>query len=206
MATAMRYARFVGFVFAVLALAAAPAIAQEESPSEEEQQEAGVECDPANPPAGGTTTCTATGLQPMSPFQWTASFTDGSEAEGEGEADATGTGTFEVEIPDSAPIGGYEVTVTGTSETGEEYEESHQGLVVPGGGDDSESPSPEDGEESPDDGQQEPGGGAEEPPAGGVATGGGGTAGGGPGVLALLGGLLAIGLVTGLMFRRRLLS
>ncbi|MGH3440888.1 MAG: hypothetical protein ACRDUY_02370 [Nitriliruptorales bacterium] len=207
MATAMRFARLAGYVFAALALAAAPAIAQEESPSEEEQQEAGVECDPGNAPAGSTTTCAATGLQPMSPFQWTAQFTDGSTAEGEGEADVSGTGAFEVEIADSAPVGGYEVTVTGTSAEGEDYEESHQGLIVPaGGGGESESPSPGEEESPADEGQEEPEAGAQQPPAGGVATGGGGTAGGGPGVLALLGGLLAIGLVTGLMFRRRLLS
>lgn len=204
MARAMRYARLAAIVFAALALAAAPAVAQEESPEEE----SGVTCDPENPPAGSTTTCTASGLQPASAFQWIAQFTDGSESEGEGTADVTGAGTFEVEIPDSAPIGGYQVTVTGTSAEGEEYEESHEGLIVPSAGPSaSETGSPGE-EESPGGEESEPeaGGSPMGAPAGGVATGGGGTAGGGPGVLAMLGGLLGIGLVTGLILRRRLLA
>lgn len=176
-------------------IVAAPAAAQE--PPEEESGP-GVSCEPANPAPGSTTTCTATGLAASSAFEWAAQFTDNSTAEGNGTADANGAGTFTVDIPDT-PIGGYQVTVTGTAAEGGDYSQSHQGAIAPGG--EGGEPAPPEGapedpaapdapEEEPapgDDGgdtQPAPDAASTQPaptgvsnvPSGGVATGAGGTA------------------------------
>lgn len=149
--------------FAALALAAVPAAAQEG-----EQQESGVSCDPANPPAGSQTDCTAQGLMPNSEGQWTAEFTDGSSQEGVACADISGAAMFTVAIPGTTPVGGYQVTVTGQTPEGEEYEEVHRGLITPGGGS-SEQPS-----EQP----SEPAGSCPTSTDTGGGAGGGGTTGG----------------------------
>lgn len=169
-----------------------PAAAQE-PPSESGP---GVTCEPANPAPGGTTTCTATGLAATSPFEWSAQFTDGSTADGNGAADANGTGTFTVDVPD-VPVGGYQVTVTGTAAEGGDYSESTQGAIAPAGEGGEPAPpegAPEDpaapdaptGEEPApgDDGEAQPAPDAQPAasdvstvPTGGVAAGAGGTAG-----------------------------
>lgn len=213
------FVRVFILLIAAFALAAAPAMAQEEEGS------SGVSCDPESPSAGSTTDCTAEGLAPNSDFQWTAEFTDGSTEEGEGTADMVGTGTFTVQIPESAPLGGYQVTVTGEDPEGNEYEESHQGLITPSGGEDGGDDGGDDaGDDSGDTGGDDGGdtGGddfgddgddfgeeegqsdfttTDETPEGGVATGAGGTAGSSP----LLPILLVIGLaaVAGTLGYRR---
>ena len=125
-----------------------------------------VSCDPADPAPGETTTCTAEGLEPSSAFTWRAEFADGSAPSGDGTADAEGVGTFEVAVPDSEEAeGDYTVTVNGTGEDGEPYEEQHEGTVGGGGPLDGlgvpESPSEEPSEE-PSEGE-----GSEEPAPGG---------------------------------------
>jgi hypothetical protein len=93
-----------------------------------------VACDPADPDPGETTTCTAEGLQPSSPFTWEASFADGTTRTGDGTADADGVGEFEVAVPDGEEAeGDYTVTVNGTDADGEPYEERHEGTVGGGG-------------------------------------------------------------------------
>lgn len=221
MRTVSKLVRVFVLLIAAFALAAAPAVAQEG-----EESSSGVTCDPENPSAGSTTQCTAEGLMPSSPFEWTAEFTDGSTAEGKGEANLGGTGNFTVEIPESTPVGGYQVTVTGENPEGEEYEESHQGLIAPSGGEDGGDDGGEDGgddggQDGGDDGGQdggtddsgsddfgeEEGEGSfttsEDTPQGGVATGAGGTAGGSP-VVPLLVGLFALAALVGtVLYRRR---
>lgn len=215
--SASQLVRVFILLIAALALAAAPAVAQEDG-GDEEGSEAGVTCDPENPEAGSTTDCEATGLMGGSPFEWTAEFTDGSTEEGQGTADFDGVGTFTVQIPDSAPIGGYQVTVTGKDAEGEDYEESHEGLIVPGGGeddggDDGGEDAGDEGDDQGDDGQADDDFGEEEgeagftgsddTPQGGVATGAGGTADGSP-LVPILVALLAVGAVIGtVLYRRR---
>lgn len=192
--------RLFVLVIAAFALAAAPAVAQEEG----EESSGGVSCQPENPEAGGTMDCTAEGLAPNSTFKWTAEFTDGTTEEGEGEAGIAGTGTFTVTVPDSIPAGGYQVTVTGKSPDGGEYEESQEGLYGTGGGEDEPDDGGDDGgEDGGDDGTDDGGDDfseeegesgftttSDDTPQGGVATGAGGTAGSSP-VLPIL---LVIGL------------
>lgn len=217
MRTVSQLVRVFVLLIAAFALAAAPAVAQEG-----EESSSGVTCDPENPSAGSTTECTAEGLMPNSPFTWTAEFTDGSTEEGEGEADMAGSGTFTVQIPESTPVGGYQVTVTGEDPDGNEYQESHQGLIAPSGGedggddggDDSGDDSGDDGDDSGTDGGdtggddfgEEEGEGSfttsEDTPQGGVATGAGGTADGSP-LAALLVGLFALAAVAGTVAYRR---
>lgn len=213
MRTVSQLVRVFVLLIAAVALAAAPAVAQEG-----EGSSAGVTCDPENPSAGSTTECTAEGLAPNSPFTWTAEFTDGSTEEGEGEADMGGIGTFTVQIPESTPVGGYQVTVTGEDPEGNEYQENHQGLIAPSGGEEEpeeEGSEDEGGEEGGDEGQDGSGDDfseeegessfttTEDTPQGGVATGAGGTAGGSP-LAGLLVGLFALTAVAGtVLYRRR---
>ncbi len=177
MRTARTTFRLLLLTFAAFALAMAPAVAQDEG------EGAGLDC-PDQAEAGSTIECTATGLQANSAFQWVAEFTDGSSEEGEGTADMTGTGTFTVEVPDTTPIGGFQVTVTGTDAEGADYEETHRGLIAPGGGGDGEegggeddgadSPPGEEEQDGTDDGGQSFGGGDDQvshAPAGSVAAG-----------------------------------
>lgn len=214
MRTVSQLVRVFVLLIAAFALAAAPAVAQEG-----EGSSSGVTCDPESPSAGSTTECTAEGLAPSTAFQWTAEFTDGSTEEGEGEADMGGIGTFTVQIPESTPVGGYQVTVTGEDPEGNAYEESHQGLISPSGGEEEpedEGSGDEGDEEGGDEGQDGSGGDdfseeegqsdfttTDETPEGGVATGAGGTAGGSalPGLLV---GLFALAAVAGtVLYRRR---
>lgn len=154
-----------------LMTATMPALAQEAEP--------GLDC-PDQAEAGGTIDCTFTGMQAGSAFQWEAEFTDGSTEAGEGAADMTGSATFTVEVPETTPVGAFQVTASGTDPEGEEFEESHQGLIAPGGGDEGEGDeggSEEGGaEEGEDDGSgDDPAFGGEDQvspaPDGGVATG-----------------------------------
>lgn len=163
----------------------------------------GVSCDPADPDPGTTTDCTAEGLEADSDFQWTAEFAGGTTVSGDGTADAEGVGTFTVDVPDEE--GEYTVTVTGTAEGGEPYEQTHTGTVggaspldgiLPG---ETESPteeSTEGGGESPDEETSPtPESQVSPVPEGGVATGAGGDS--GSPALAVVIGLLALAGVGG---------
>lgn len=202
--------RSVEILVAVLAVAslvitAAPASAQ--VPTGEEP----LTCDPANPEPGSQTECTAQGLEAESDFQWTAEFAEGTEESGDGTADADGVGTFTVDVPDEE--GEYTVTVTGTAEDGEAYEETFTGEVgggegglpigLPGEEDPSEEPT-EDGSESEGEGDNEGFGSSDDgtsggddqvatAPSGGVATGMGGMADDGSSALMLVALLLVLG-------------
>lgn len=183
-----------------LMTATVPALAQEAEP--------GLDC-PDRAEAGGTIDCTFTGMQAGSAFQWEAEFTDGSTEAGEGTADMTGSATFTVEVPETTPVGAFQVTASGTDPEGQEFEESHQGLIAPGGGDEGEGDegggSDEGGaEEGEDDGSgDDPGFGGEDQvspaPDGGVAA-GLGAEGEGTNVAlaAVLAALIASGVAAGL--------
>lgn len=187
-----------------------------------------VACDPGDPAPGEETTCTAEGLAPSSAFTWQATFADESTLSGDGAADEDGVGTLTFTAPEAEEAqGDFTVTVSGTSEDGEPYEESHEGSVGGGGllgglgapGDEpSEEPSdePSDGETEPsddgseDDGSAAPGGddGQVSPvPSGAVAAGAGGLATGGEGgvtgVHAVALSMLALAIAAHVAVRRR---